>query len=68
MIVKFIFYLKVKIHIIIGQYEMRRVVISNVTLRIVIKSFERMIFNWFKIDFNVFSGENFDFNVNMNMH
>ena len=43
MIVKFIFYLKVKIHIIIGQYEMRRVVISNVTLRIVIKSFERMI-------------------------
>lgn len=68
MIVKFIFYLKVKIHIIIGQYEMRRVVISNVTLRIVIKSFERMIFNWFKIDFNVFLGENFDCNVNMNMH
>ena len=68
MIVKFIFYLKVKIHIIISQYEMRRVVISHVTLRIVIKSFERMIFNWFKIDFNVFSGEIFDFNVNMNMH
>ena len=68
MIVKFIFYLKVKIHIMISQYEMRRVVISHVTLRIVIKSFERMIFNWFKIDFNVFSGENFDFNVNMNMH
>lgn len=45
-----------------------RVVISHVILKDCYQIIWKNDLNWFKIDFNVFSGENFDFNVNKKLN